>query len=110
MTPRGGAPASRAAMLFAGLALLLCAAALYLASSSPDGLERVAAHLGFAHRARPAVPALMPDYQLPLPGFAGKAASVLAGAGVCFLAAWGVGKYSARRGESVAPGPARPLQ
>ncbi len=48
-------------------ALAVAALAAPFASSWPDGLEKVAEHLGFASRAQatPSVAAPLPDYQVP---------------------------------------------
>jgi cobalt/nickel transport system permease protein len=51
--------------LLASLAVVLLAP---LASTNPDGLERVAADLGFLGAAAPAPFSLLPDYTLPLLG------------------------------------------
>lgn len=87
-------------VLFAGLTLLLCACWFYLTSYSPDGLESVAAKLGFAAREKPAAHAPMADYRLALFGSpaAGRIAAALIGAALCFAAAWLVGKLAARKG------------
>jgi len=50
-----------ALLLALGLALFVAP----FASPLPDGLEHVAEHLGFADRAAPPAPSLMPDYSLP---------------------------------------------
>lgn len=92
------------ALAFAALTVLLCAAWFYVTSSSPDGLERVAAKLGFAGRERPAVHSPMAEYQLTLLGSpaAGRIAAALLGAALCFAAAWGVGRLAARKPEKAA--------
>ena len=99
-------------MWFAGLTVLLCAAGFYAASSSPDGLETVAQRLGFAARARHMVAGPLADYEFPF--FRSPAGrnimAAFAGAAVCFLAAFGIGRYSARKEKNVAPGPPRPLE
>ncbi len=99
-------------LLFGGLTLLLFAAGFHLACSYPDGLEKVAIRLGFASRATSRVASPMADYEfswLASPA-AKKIAAALIGSAVCFLAAFGIGKYSSRREGPVAPGPARPLE
>lgn len=61
----------------------------------PDGLEKVAEHLGFDGRAGSSlVPAPMPDYQIPLLGSATVATAVagLLGAAVAFGAAYGLAR------------------
>ncbi len=91
---------------------LLCFAAFYVASSHPDGLERVAGRLGFAARANAAVNGPFADYQGPfLRSPAGRnMVAGLIGAGTCFLVAFGIGKYAARRAKRAEPGSARPLE
>lgn len=89
----------RTMLLFGALLLLLTAAGAFVRFSYPDGLERVAIRLGFSGRARSVAAAPMPDYQVPLPGSprARQVAAGLLGAAVCFLAAYGIGKYSSRQ-------------
>jgi cobalt/nickel transport system permease protein len=48
-----------------------------LASSDPDGLERVAEDLGFLEHARDAVYSIIPDYTVP--GVDGNLSTILAG-------------------------------
>jgi hypothetical protein len=88
-------------LLFAGLAVVLCAAGYYLASAAPDGLERIAIRLGFAHRERAALTGPLAEY--PFPWLASpalrKTAAALLGALVCFLALLAWGRYSARRSK-----------
>jgi PDGLE domain len=48
-----------------------------LASSDPDGLERVAENLGFLEAARDAVFSIIPDYAVP--GVDGNFSTILAG-------------------------------
>ncbi|WP_376793333.1 energy-coupling factor ABC transporter permease [Thermoflexus sp.] len=58
--------AGRVPLWIVGLALTLGLAFLApLASSNPDGLERVAEDLGFRQAARPSVWGLLPDYIIP---------------------------------------------
>lgn len=98
--------------LFGGLTLLLCAAGFYFASSHPDALEKIAEHLGFADRAGTPVSSPMAGYEFPWLGHPGgkKIAAGFLGAAICFLAAFGIGRYSSRRKHSSAPGSARPLE
>jgi len=99
-------------LLFGGITLLLCAGAFYLASSHPDALEKIAAHLGFTDRAGSGTSSAMANYEIPWLGSpAGRriAAAVL-GAAICFLAAFGIGKFTSRRKHTIAPGSARPLE
>lgn len=87
------------ALLFAALTVALCAAWFLLASAWPDGLERIAVNLGFAGRERAAVAGPLADYEfrwLASPVLR-KIVAALLGAVLCFLAAFGWGKYSARR-------------
>jgi cobalt/nickel transport system permease protein len=91
--------------LVASLGLVVLVAPL--ASSLPDGLEKVAAQLGFEQRAAPpAVKAPMPDYQVP--GVTSeKLGTILAGAAgtvAVFLAAW----LATRLLKSGKPCPAAP--
>ncbi|MEX2561509.1 MAG: energy-coupling factor ABC transporter permease [Pirellulales bacterium] len=79
-------------------ALLVAFCLSPLASAAPDGLEAVAARLGFeqAEAAPPAVP--MPDYQMPGLGKAWLATSLagIAGAMSVFGLAWLVGRGAAK--------------
>ena len=55
--------------VFAGVATSLLVILLSpFASSNPDGLERVAADLGFLHSGRSAPYQIIPDYSLPVLG------------------------------------------
>ncbi|NPV09549.1 MAG: hypothetical protein HPY83_16515 [Anaerolineae bacterium] len=83
-----------------------------LASSFPDGLERVAEDLGFIDRAQDPAYETLPDYTVP--GVASEGLStILAGAigvTVVFGVTWGIGTLLKRpktAGETVAPGPGR---
>jgi cobalt/nickel transport system permease protein len=80
------------------------------ASGWPDGLERVAERLGFAHRARePLLAAPLPDYGLPGLG-SPLAATVVAGALgtlAAFVLAWALAFLLAPRRPRAGP-PARP--
>ena len=99
-------------LLFAGLTVLLCAIGFYAASSFPDGLQAIARRLGFAGKARSLVAGPLADYEFPWLG-SGAGRTIVAaftGASVCFLAAFGIGKYFSRREKHGAPGPARPLE
>ena len=69
-----------------------------LASSDPDGLERVAEDLGFLGMARDAVYSIIPDYTVP--GVDGNLSTILAGLiGVVlvFLVMVVLGRLLARR-------------
>ena len=117
------AGATPAVLCLAALTLALCAAGSWIASSAPDGLEKVAETLGFAGRARSSGPGLLAGYQAPGPAStaARRIAAALAGAIVCFLVVFAMARlFWRRRGrlplhprqtgrERVAPGPARPL-
>ena len=95
-------------VLALALAIGLATAVSPLASSSPDGLEKVAARKGFldqgrAHRLE-AAPA--PDYAFPgvsdprlATGLAGFAGTLLV-----FAAGWGLARVAARRPPEGAPG------
>ena len=80
-----------------GLGLLLAP----LASSLPDGLEKLAEQAGFASRAKPANPAPLADYTVPgVPwSWAATALAALAGTLLCFGFAWLIAKGLARRAK-----------
>lgn len=63
------------------------------ASEWPDGLERVAAHLGFEGQAKTLMKSLIPDYQMPGISSAGLATAMagLAGTVAMFVMAWVIG-------------------
>ena len=73
--------------------LILAAIAAPLASSWPDGLDKVAQMLGFDHRAaeQPIVKAPLPDYGVPGMGDSPVSGSIagLAGALICFIVPFG---------------------
>ena len=79
---------SRRGAIFAGGILLVAVLGASLASSAPDGLETVAASLGFAARAQTLHAAPLAD--APGPG-AGLLGALLVGA-----LAWGAGRLLAR--------------
>jgi cobalt/nickel transport system permease protein len=83
----GGRPQGRIAWALGGLITSLSVVLLSpLASSHPDGLERVAEELGFLHMGVPALFDIFPDYTFPTMGDT-SASTVLAGAiGVFFVA------------------------
>jgi cobalt/nickel transport system permease protein len=109
---RGARSAAPAGALAAGAAKLRVPAALAfvallgllvlgvpLASTRPDGLERVAEALGFAARSTaPSVPAPMADYRVPSPASAASTAWVaaLVGALVVFVLAYGLAAWLVR--------------
>jgi hypothetical protein len=69
-----------------------------LASSDPDGLERVAEDHGFLESARDALFSLIPDYAVP--GVDGNLSTILAGligVAIVFVLMLGLGKVLARR-------------
>ncbi len=69
------------------------------ASSWPDGLEKVAAQLGFEEHAKAMMKSLIPDYQMPGISSEGLATAVagLVGTVIMFAAAWIVGGLLVRR-------------
>jgi cobalt/nickel transport system permease protein len=60
-------PTQRRNLLITGIAIAFCiaAASAFLASGSPDGLERVAEDLGFLESAQDAPYRVLPDYTVP---------------------------------------------
>lgn len=88
LQPRYGELAARGVLVALGLALFVAP----FASSWPDGLERVAATLGFEHRAAatPVLAAPLPDYQFPGIGSAALSTVIagVAGTLVAFGLAW----------------------
>lgn len=93
-TSTAGSSQSTPRRLFVAFILALAASGLYIASSSPDGLERVAADLGFEDHAVTVVPAPVPDYgeSSPLRWLAGLSGAVAVG-----LLAYAAGVVSRRR-------------
>ncbi len=82
------------------VALLLGTVVAHLASSRPDGLERVAEQQGFAAE-RPVVRAPLADYQAPwLQTTLGKSVAGLAGVLLTFGVVVGVGRLLSRRRRS----------
>lgn len=78
----------------AGLVALLLAP---VASSWPDGLERVAEDHGFIARAITLLRAPIPDYILPgVPGSAATALAGLLGVAVTFFVVWGLTRLALR--------------
>ncbi len=94
LEPAGPGPRPRLGELAARGLLVALALALFVApfaSRWPDGLERVAATLGFEHRAAPPVLASpLRDYRFPGIGSAALATGIAGGAGtlVAFVLAW----------------------
>jgi len=70
-----------------------------LASSDPDGLERVAEDRGFIEQAQNAFYGVLPDYTVP--GLDDAALTTIAagliGVGIVFLMMWGLGALLTRR-------------
>lgn len=101
------APASRASLgaVLAYGAVIAAALALFaspLASRWPDGLDRTAEVLGFAHRAAaPTLAAPIPDYQMPGIRATALATSIagLAGTAVVFVLAWLLARALVPRGR-----------
>ena len=96
-------PTQRRSLLTFGLAIAICiaAASAFLASGSPDGLERVAEDHGFLERAQDAPYRILPDYTVPGLGD-GPASTVVAGVvGVLLVSglALGAGTLLRRRRE-----------
>ena len=89
-------------LIIAGIviAIAIAAASAFLASSSPDGLERVAERQGFGERAQPAPYRLLPDYTVPGLGD-GAASTIVAGvAGVLIVAGVTIGAGALLRRRS----------
>ena len=85
---------------WAGVAViaLVAGGASWVASSSPDGLERVAADLGFADREETHFRAPLPEYAVPgMPERLSGAAAGLLGAAAVGLLAWGAGRILVKR-------------
>ena len=73
-------PAQRKSLLIAGIAIafVIASASAFLASSEPDGLERVAENRGFLEQAQDAPYQVLPDYTVPGLG-EGPASTIRAG-------------------------------
>ncbi|MCX8023876.1 MAG: PDGLE domain-containing protein [Thermanaerothrix sp.] len=93
-------PAERRGAFLGGLIItLVLVAAAPLASTAPDGLERVAEDLGFITRATAPLYHLLTDYTVPALG-EGALSTVVAGligAALVLAAAWGIMTLRARR-------------
>lgn len=90
-------------LIAAGVALALLLAVLSpLASTSPDGLERVAEDHGFLQLAKEPLFDLLPDYTIP--GVSSEAASTIiagvVGTLVVFGATYGLGRLVKRLGAA----------
>ena len=71
-----------AVIIILAVSLFTAGVVSYLASSNPDGLERVAEDLGFAAQAKEPLISVLPEYAFP--GLKGWMSSGLAGIiGVC---------------------------
>ena len=89
---------SRSKLILIGAVLFIAAVASFVASASPDGLERVAADLGFEGRATTLYAAPLPDYAAPntTSPLSGPLVALLGTAlvgGLC----WGAGRLLVRR-------------
>lgn len=90
---------NRGAGLFFALVGALAAIGGVVASSSPDGLERVAGDLGFAGRETNTLRAPLPDYDVPAAGPLGTPLAGLVGATGVGALAYGAGKLLRRGGS-----------
>lgn len=85
-------------VVFGGAVLVIALGASWVASSSPDGLERVAADLGFSDREATHYHAPLPDYEVSaLPGALSGMAAGLVGTALVGLACWGAGRLLVKR-------------
>ena len=103
-SPNGSSrPRSGRAWWIGGLAIaaLVVVAAAALASTDPDGLERVGGDLGFLESARDSLFTILPDYTVP--GIddpvVSTAVAGLAGVLIVFLVMVGLGRVLRRRRE-----------
>ena len=89
-------------MLVIGIVIALCIAAssAFLASSHPDGLERVAEDLGFLKSARGPHYQLLPDYTVPGLGDGPLSTIVAGGIGVLLVAGIAIGAGALLRRRS----------
>lgn len=81
-----------------GIAALVVIVLTPLASSDPDGLERVAEDQGFLAAAQDAVYRILPDYSVP--GLDGSTTTIVAGllgVAIVFGIMWALGTLLARR-------------
>jgi cobalt/nickel transport system permease protein len=102
---RGGGILGYGLLAASGLAVFLAP----FASPWPDGLESVAARLGFEHAASaPVIPAPAPDYRVPGLAWAPGATAIaaVAGAVVVFLLAFWLGRLLVSEGDGSAVGSA----
>jgi cobalt/nickel transport system permease protein len=93
------APQRPAMAALALAAVLLAGVGVWFASSAPDGLQRLAAELGIASRAKATVPAPMPGYGLHFISNRrlGQAATGLAGVLLVFGSVLWIGRRQSRR-------------
>lgn len=89
---------SRSTWIFLGATALVAGGAAWVASSAPDGLERVQADLGVDGHATTLYQAPLPDYTVPgLRGPLSGSVAGLAGAAVVGGLAWAAGRVLTRR-------------
>lgn len=88
-----------AGLLLAAIVVVVLAP---LASSDPDGLERVAQDVGFAGQAQDAGFEILPDYSVPLLGdsILSLVVAGLMGVGLLFAGMWLVGRVLTRRART----------
>lgn len=88
-----------------GISVVVVVAAAFLASSDPDGLERVAGDQGIIGRAQDALYAILPDYTIP--GIDDPVVSTIlsgvVGIAIVFGIMWLLGRSLARRRSPGAP-------
>ena len=88
---------NRRRAIFGGGVLLLAVLGTWLASASPDGLDRVSEDLGFKEREQVVFQAPLADYAIPaLPPSVSGAGAGLIGTLLVGALAWGVGRVLAR--------------
>ena len=87
---------SRGSWILVGSVAALAALASTLASTSPDGLERVSRELGFAKQEQTLYRAPLADYHLPALGSLSGAGAGLVGTLVVGVLAWGAGRLLVR--------------
>lgn len=83
-------------MLFASL--LTGGVVSYYASKAPDGLERVAELMGFAHTSKEPAVNVLPDYTVPgLTGFLSNGIAGVVGVAAVFGFVWLIGRAITRK-------------
>ena len=91
----------RTTLIFLGAIALVATIASFIASSSPDGLNRVAGDLGFDGKEATLYHAPLPDYAVPrLPDSLSGVAAALLGTALVGGLAWGAGKLLVRPSRS----------